>query len=183
MNKGISRREFIFRSTTALTALPLVGLLGNQLFQTDDELPNIILIYTDDQGYADIGVYGAEGFETPNLDALANNGIQFKNYYSAAPTCTPSRAALLTGCYPVRVGLPFVVGPKGPDWTKGKENIGLNTKEMTIAKLLKQKNYATCCIGKWHLGDMKEFLPLRQGFDYYFGLPYSHDMNKQTDPK
>jgi arylsulfatase A len=183
MNKGISRKEFIFRGTVAVTALPLINLFGKIPIQPGDELPNIILIYTDDQGYADVGVFGAKGFETPNLDELANNGIQFKDYYSAAPTCTPSRAALLTGCYPVRVGLPFVIGPKGPDWTKGKENIGLSTKEMTIAKLLKQKNYATCCIGKWHLGDKKEFLPPRQGFDYYFGLPYSNDMYKKTDPR
>jgi len=181
MKKEITRREFIIRSTTALSVLPAAGVFGNSLFRSTGDLPNIILIYADDQGYADVGVYGAKGFETPNLDALANNGIQFTNYYSAAPTCTPSRAALLTGCYPVRVGLPFVVGPKGPDWTKGKENIGLNPNETTIAKLLKQKKYATCCIGKWHLGDKKDFLPLRQGFDYYFGLPYSHDMIKTLD--
>lgn len=183
MKKEISRREFIIKSTTALSVLPAAGLLGKSLFQSTDNLPNIILIYTDDQGYADVGVYGARGFKTPNLDALANNGIQFTNYYSAAPTCTPSRAALLTGCYPVRVGLPFVIGPKGPDWTKGKDNIGLNPNETTIAKLLKQKNYGTCCIGKWHLGDKKEFLPPKHGFDYYFGLPYSHDMDKKTDSR
>lgn len=183
MSYEISRREFIFRSSMVLGALPLMNLLGNQMFLTDDELPNIILIYTDDQGYADVGVYGAKNFDTPNLDELANNGIQFTDYYSAAPICTPSRAALLTGCYPMRVGLPFVIGPKGPDWTKGRENIGLNPDEMTIAKLLKQKNYKTCCIGKWHLGDKKEFLPTKHGFDYYFGLPYSNDMHKPTDPR
>ena len=183
MSGGISRREFIFRGTTALTALPLINIFGNTLFRSVDKLPNIILIYADDQGYADVGVFGAEGFKTPNLDELADNGIQFKDYYSAAPICTPSRAALLTGCYPVRVGLPYVIGPKGPDWTKGRDNIGLDPKETTIADMLKQENYATCCIGKWHLGDKKEFLPPNDGFDYYFGLPYSHDMNKNTDPK
>ena len=183
MNGEISRREFIFRGTAAFTALPLIELLGNPSSQSNDELPNVILIYTDDQGYADVGVYGAKGFETPNIDALANSGIQFTDYYSAAPTCTPSRAALLTGCYPVRVGLPFVVGPTGPAWTKGKENIGLNPEETTIAEILKQKDYATCCIGKWHLGHMKEFLPTRHGFDYYYGLPYSHDMVKATDER
>jgi arylsulfatase A len=183
MNSEITRRKFIAKGTTILTALPLLQLIGEPIFRSDDKLPNIILIYTDDLGYADVGVFGAKGFKTPNLDELAKNGIQFKDYYSAAPTCTPSRAALLTGCYPVRVGLPFVIGPKGPDWTKGKENIGLNSKETTIASMLKQKNYATGCIGKWHLGDMKEFLPTHHGFDYYFGLPYSHDMIKSYDPK
>jgi len=183
MDNEISRREFIVKGTTVLTALPFLQLLGEPIFQPVDKLPNIILIYADDLGYADVGVFGAKGFKTPNLDELANNGIQFKDYYSAAPTCTPSRAALLTGCYPVRVGLPFVVGPKGPDWTKGKENIGLSSEETTIASMLKQKNYVTGCIGKWHLGDMKEFLPTHHGFDYFFGLPYSHDMIKENDPK
>ncbi len=183
MKEGISRRRFIFRSAAALTALPFMQMMGNTPLDKEDGLPNIVLFYTDDQGYADVGVFGAKGFVTPNLDNLADSGIQFNDYYSAAPTCTPSRAALLTGCYPVRVGLPFVIGPKGPDWTKGKENIGLNPEETTIAELLKQKNYKTCCIGKWHLGDKKAFMPLRQGFDYYFGLPYSNDMYKPTDPR
>ncbi len=111
MDNEISRREFIVKSTTFLTALPFLQLIGEPIFQQGDKLPNIILIYTDDLGYADVGVFGAKGFKTPNIDKLADNGIQFKDYYSAAPTCTPSRAALLTGCYPVRVGLPFVVGP------------------------------------------------------------------------
>jgi arylsulfatase A-like enzyme len=183
MNNEITRREFIVKGTTILTALPLLQLLGEPIFRSGDKLPNIILIYTDDLGYADVGVFGAKGFKTPNLDELAKNGIQFKDYYSAAPTCTPSRAALLTGCYPVRVGLPFVIGPKGPAWTKGKDNIGLNPEETTIASMLKQVDYATGCIGKWHLGDMKEFLPTHYGFDYYFGLPYSHDMIKSNNPK
>ena len=183
MSNEISRREFIVRSTTALTAIPFLRLFGNPVLQPGDKLPNIILIYTDDLGYGDVGVFGAKGFKTPNIDKLADNGIVFKDYYSAAPTCTPSRAALLTGCYPVRVGLPFVVGPKGPDWTKGKDNIGLSSDETTIASMLKEKNYTTGCIGKWHLGDMKEFLPTRHGFDYFFGLPYSHDMVKALNPK
>ena len=183
MDSEISRREFIIKGTTILTTLPFLKLLGDPIFRPGDKLPNIILIYADDLGYADVGVFGAKGFETPNIDRLANNGIQFKDYYSAAPTCTPSRAALLTGCYSVRVGLPFVVGPKGPDWTKGKDNIGLSSEETTIASMLKQKEYVTGCVGKWHLGDMKEFLPTRHGFDYFFGLPYSHDMIKENDPK
>jgi arylsulfatase A len=183
MDTKISRLEYILKVIIILTALPLLQLLGEPILKQGNKPPNIILIYTDDLGYADIGVYGATGFKTPNIDNLANNGIQFKDYYSAAPTCTPSRAALLTGCYPVRVGLPFVVGPKGPDWTKGKENIGLSSEETTISSMLKQNNYSTGCIGKWHLGDMKEFLPTHHGFDYFFGLPYSHDMIKDNDPK
>ncbi len=183
MSSDISRREFILKGTTVLAAIPFLHLIGEPIFKPGDKLPNIILIYADDLGYADVGVFGAKGFNTPNLDELAKNGIQFKDYYSAAPTCTPSRAALLTGCYPLRVGLPFVVGPKGPTWTKGKDNIGLSSKETTIASMLKEKNYATGCIGKWHLGDKKKFLPTRHGFDYFFGLPYSHDMIKENDPK
>ena len=91
MKAGISRRQFIFRSTTALTALPFLRLTGNTLFENESDLPNIVLIYTDDQGYADVGVFGAKGFATPNLDNLADNGIQFNDYYSAAPTCTLPR--------------------------------------------------------------------------------------------
>ena len=130
--------------------------------------PNVIIVLTDDQGYSDVGVYGAHGFATPNLDRLAAEGVQFTDFYVAAPICSPSRAALMTGSYPVRVGITDVLEPSSP--------IGLNPQEVTIADLLKSVGYATAAVGKWHLGDDKTFLPTRQGFDEYFGLPYSNDM-------
>ena len=130
--------------------------------------PNFIIIFTDDQGYADVGCYGAQGFSTPNLDSMADDGIRFTNFYSAAPSCSPSRAALLTGSYPVRVGVPNVLFPISPT--------GLDSSEITIAEILKELDYKTACIGKWHLGDHPSMMPLNQGFDEYFGLPYSNDM-------
>jgi arylsulfatase len=130
--------------------------------------PNVIIILTDDQGYADVGVFGAQGFTTPHLDRLAAEGMRFTNFYAAAPICSPSRAALMTGSYPVRVGLTSVLQPDS--------STGLNPQEMTIAELLKSAGYASAAVGKWHLGDDKSFLPTRQGFDEYFGLPYSNDM-------
>ena len=130
--------------------------------------PNVIIVLTDDQGYADVGVFGAAGFTTPNLDRMAGEGIKLTNLYVAAPICSPSRAALLTGSYPVRVGITDVLFPDSAT--------GLNPEEVTLAELLKSVGYATAAIGKWHLGDDNEFLPTRQGFDEYFGLPYSNDM-------
>lgn len=136
--------------------------------QTSVEKPNIIIIFTDDQGYADLGCYGAEGFTTPNIDAMAKEGVRFTNFYVASGVCSPSRAALLTGSYPVRVGVPDVLRPISPT--------GLNPSEITIAELLKDQGYATACVGKWHLGDHPSMMPTNQGFDEYFGIPYSNDM-------
>jgi arylsulfatase len=130
--------------------------------------PNVIIVLTDDQGYADVGVFGAQGFTTPNLDRLAAEGVRLTSFYVGAPTCSPSRAALLTGSYPVRVGMTDVLRPNS--------TFGLNPGEVTIADLLKSVGYATAAVGKWHLGDRPIFLPTRQGFDEYFGLPYSNDM-------
>ncbi len=130
--------------------------------------PNIIIFLTDDQGYQDVGCFGSPLIKTPNLDRMATEGVRFTNFYSAAPVCSPSRAALLTGCYPPRVGVPRVLWPN--------DTIGLNSKEITIADMLKAKGYTTACIGKWHLGDKPEFLPDQQGFDSYLGIPYSNDM-------
>jgi arylsulfatase len=130
--------------------------------------PNVVIIFTDDQGYADVGCFGAEGFETPHLDRLAEQGRRFTHFHVAQPVCSASRAALLTGCYPNRVGISGALMPKSP--------IGLSTEETTLADMLKAKGYATCAVGKWHLGDHPDFLPTRHGFDEYFGLPYSNDM-------
>ncbi len=135
--------------------------------------PNVVILFTDDQGYADVGAYGAKGFQTPNLDRMAAEGVRFTDFYAAAPVCSPSRAALLTGCYPVRVGIPRVLFPRDPT--------GLNPEEVTLAEVLKPRGYATACIGKWHLGRPEPFLPTKQGFDVFFGLPYSNDMS--SDPE
>ena len=130
--------------------------------------PNIILIFMDDLGYGDLSCYGAVDIHTPNIDKLAAEGIRFTNFMSAQAVCSASRAALMTGAYPNRVGISGALSPNS--------TVGLAREEMTIADLLKQKNYATGIFGKWHLGDAKEFLPLQQGFDEYLGIPYSNDM-------
>ncbi len=133
-----------------------------------ERLPNVVIIFTDDQGYADVGCYGAEGFTTPNLDRMAEDGMRFTSFYVSQAVCSASRASLLTGCYAERVGIRGALMP----WSEN----GLHPDEETIAELLKKKGYATAIFGKWHLGHHKEFLPLQHGFDEYFGLPYSNDM-------
>ncbi len=180
MNEQISRRKFIRDASIGISALALSSSFN--CFQKQKKPPNFIIIFTDDQGYNDVGVFDARGFETPYLDAMADEGKVFTDFHVAAPVCTPSRASLLTGCYPQRVGLPDVLAPPGPEWTKGKTTIGLNDKEVTIAEILKNKGYATSCIGKWHLGHQEKFLPTKHGFDEYFGLPYSNDMRPENDP-
>lgn len=150
----------------------LLGLLlcaiAPNISQGAEALPNLVIIFTDDQGYADVGVFGAKGFKTPNLDRLAAQGCIFRNFHVAQPICSASRAALLTGCYPNRIGLHGALGPRS--------KVGISRNEMTLAQLLKQRGYATAIFGKWHLGDAPQFLPLHHGFDQYFGLPYSNDM-------
>ena len=177
MRAKVNRRDFIkavgLSATSwtwpSLMGLALPGCAGNlQQFTSETRLSNFIIILTDDQGYADVGCFGAEAFETPNLDRMAAEGVRFTDFYVAASVCTPSRAALMTGCYPQRVGLPNVLMPTA--------KIGINSDETTIAEMLKPLGYATACYGKWHLGHHQKFLPKRHGFDDYFGLPYSNDM-------
>jgi arylsulfatase len=136
--------------------------------QQNPKPTNIVVVFIDDMGYGDLGCYGATGYTTPNLDKLAAQGVRFTNFVSAQAVCSASRAGILTGCYPNRVG---ISGALMPD-----SKIGLNPDEETIAEVLKPQNYRSAAIGKWHLGCLKEFLPLQQGFDEYFGLPYSNDM-------
>jgi len=133
-----------------------------------DNLPNIVIIFTDDQGYGDVGSFGATGFETPNIDKMAAEGMRFTNFYSAQAVCSASRAGLLTGCYPNRIGISGALMPYS--------KVGINEEEMTIAELVRQKGYKTAIFGKWHLGYQEQFLPLQHGFDEYTGLPYSNDM-------
>ncbi len=130
--------------------------------------PNVVLVFTDDQGYADVGCYGAQGFQTPYLDRMASEGVRFTDFYVAQPICGASRAALLTGCYPNRIGL-----TGAPDHNARH---GIHENEVTLAELMKSQGYATAIYGKWHLGHLPPFLPTRHGFDDYFGLPYSNDM-------
>jgi arylsulfatase A-like enzyme len=130
--------------------------------------PSIVIIFTDDQGYGDVGCYGAKGLTTPNLDRMAREGIRFTDFYVAQPVCSSSRTALLTGCYPNRLG---IVGALGP-----KDRHGIHDDETTLGQLCKSRGYATAIFGKWHLGHHPQFLPPRHGFDEYLGLPYSNDM-------
>jgi arylsulfatase A len=130
--------------------------------------PNFVIVFTDDQGYGDVGCYGAKGFRTPNLDRMAREGMRFTDFHAAQPVCSASRAALLTGCYPNRIGILGALGPTS--------KVGISDQEKTIAEVLKPRGYATAIYGKWHLGHQPSFLPTRHGFDDYFGLPYSNDM-------
>ncbi len=146
--------------------------------------PNIILIFCDDLGYGDLGCYGSTIHHTPNIDRLAQNGVRFTDFYVAANVCSPSRASLLTGCYPQRIDMHVnekpptefraVLQPMSPK--------GLNPDETTIADILKALGYATTCIGKWHVGDQPDFLPKHYGFDSFYGISYSHNMNPENCP-
>lgn len=157
------------KPTFSLLAFPLSALLlAFSVAESAQNLPNVVIIFIDDMGYADIGPFGAEGYKTPQLDRMAREGRRFTDFYVTQPYCSASRAALLTGCYGVRIGISGVLGPRA--------DFGLNPDEMTLAELFKQKGYATACFGKWHIGHHPKFLPPRHGFDEYFGLPYSNDM-------
>ena len=130
--------------------------------------PNFVVVFTDDQGYRDVGCFGSPDIETPHLDRMAQEGVRFTNFYVSQAVCSASRAALLTGCYSNRVGILGALSPR--------RKIGINEDEETIAEVLKSQGYATAIYGKWHLGHQPKFLPTRHGFDDYFGLPYSNDM-------
>jgi arylsulfatase A-like enzyme len=157
--------RFILIAWASLFAVPLPAA---------ERLPNFIIILCDNLGYGDIGCFGSPLHRTPNVDRLAKQGMRLTHCYAASGVCSPSRAALLTGCYPRRVGLHK--NARGGAVLQPVEPIGLNPDEVTIAEVLKTRGYATSIIGKWHLGDQPAFLPTRQGFDEYFGIPYSDDM-------
>ena len=141
--------------------------------------PNIVLINSDDLGYGDLGCYGSSRNDTPTLDRLAAEGMRFTDFYMASPVCSPSRGAMLTGCYPPRIGFGSFDGL--PVLFPG-QRLGLDAGETTLASMLRDAGYATQHVGKWHCGDQPEFLPTRHGFDHSFGIPYSNDMGRQHMP-
>jgi arylsulfatase A len=168
MSRTIARRNFLGQAAIG-SLMALSGCATTKsLRRNAQRSPNIVIIMTDDQGYADTGAFGAKDFETPNLDRMAQEGIRFTDFHVSQPVCGASRASLLTGCYANRIGM---LGAPSHRSTHG-----INNNEMTMAELVKQKNYATGIFGKWHLGHHKQFLPVNHGFDEYYGLPYSNDM-------
>ncbi|MFN3683250.1 MAG: sulfatase [Fimbriimonadaceae bacterium] len=164
MDRRVSRREFLRAAALAAAAPALAPVLRRRSM----DRPNIVVILTDDLGYGDLGCYGAEPSDTPFLDRLAAEGTRFTDFYAPHASCSPSRAGLLTGCYPYRVSVPEVLDPSSPE--------GLNPEEETLPKLLRSVGYRTACVGKWHLGHRHPCLPTDHGFDEFFGLPYSNDM-------
>lgn len=138
------------------------------LVHAKKQFPNIVIFFMDDMGYGDLTITGATGYETPNIDNLAKEGMFFSQFYAAQPISSASRAGLMTGCYPNRVGISGALMPQG--------NIGLDPNEEILPEVLKTKGYTCGMVGKWHLGHLRPFMPLQQGFDEYFGLPYSNDM-------
>lgn len=160
MIDGMNRRDFL--------AGAAAGLLASARPAASAEAPpNVVLIYADDLGYGDLGCYGGP-IRTPHLDTLARDGARFTHFLSANPVCSPSRAALLTGRYPTRAGVPRVLFPR--------DEQGMPLSEFTLAQALKPRGYRTMCVGKWHLGHKPPYLPTNRGFDEYFGIPYSNDM-------
>jgi len=162
-----------WKRITLIIATSLSGL-WTQIVLAEAAKPNFVIIYTDDQGYADLGCFGGTHVETPHLDRMAEQGARLTSFYMGGPLCTPSRAALMTGSYPKRINL--ATGDDFPVLLAGDRK-GLNPEEVTIAEVLQSAGYATGIFGKWHLGDQPEFLPTRQGFDEFFGIPYSHDIH------
>jgi len=148
--------------------IPLLAALAVQAATDRTATPNIVIVFCDDLGYADVGCFGAKGWKTPNIDRLAKEGVRFTRFYDAQPVCSASRSALMTGCYPSRIGIMGALGPNS--------KVGISSNEVTLAEIVKSRGYATAIYGKWHLGDQPQFLPTRHGFDEYFGLPYSNDM-------
>jgi arylsulfatase len=155
------------RTTRLLAAAFLLIAVAHPLHSAE-RLPNIVIIFCDDLGYADVGCFGAKGYTTPHLDRMATQGVRFTNFHVTQAVCSASRAGLLTGCYPNRIGIHGALVPKS--------NHGIADGEMTLAEVMKQKGYAAGMAGKWHLGHHPPFLPVHHGFDEYLGLPYSNDM-------
>ena len=174
--KSFNRRSFLGLTGATLASSVLGGCLsgGNRWGNSAKSRPNFIVIFCDDLGYGDIGCFGSTRHRTPNIDRMAAEGMRLTSFYVTSGVCTPSRSSLMTGCYPRRTNMHMDHNEDCVLFPIGKK--GLNPSEITIAEVLKERGYATACVGKWHLGDQAEFLPTRQGFDYYYGIPYSNDM-------
>ena len=169
MNARMDRRTFLRTLGAGIAALATPRLTRAADTAPAGGKPNFVVIYADDQGYGDMACYGSTKLKTPNWDRMAAEGMKFTDFYVTAPVCTPTRSSLMTGCYPRRIGLhQHVLFPHSKK--------GLNPNEITLAEILKGRGYATMCIGKWHLGHQKQWLPTRQGFDAYYGIPFSNDM-------
>lgn len=172
------KKEGIFAATCLLIIIISSLQCSKPEERSKSTSPNFIVIFADDMGYGDVGTFGHPTIKTPNLDRMASEGQKWTNFYVAAPVCTPSRAGLLTGRLPIRTGMcsekKRVLFPD----SKG----GLPENEITIASALKDVGYATACIGKWHLGHLPQFAPNAHGFDFYFGIPYSNDMDRVDEP-
>jgi arylsulfatase A-like enzyme len=151
-----------------LLIIIIVGISLTSCKRKQQDLPNIVIIFMDDLGYSDVSCFGANKYNTTNIDRLANEGARFTNFYASQAVCSASRGSLLTGCYSERIGIQGALN--------AYSNVGINSDEITIPEMLKEKGYATGIFGKWHLGHFHEFLPLQHGFDEYVGLPYSNDM-------
>ncbi|MEQ8556512.1 MAG: sulfatase [Cyclobacteriaceae bacterium] len=182
----INKLYFIISIALLMATLFSCTLPGKQTKEGVKERPNLVIIFTDDQGYGDLSCFGGDHVYTPNIDQMAKEGARLTSFYVAAPLCTPSRAALMTGCYPRRVSMepPSSLVVELPNIPPGKrfpvclagDGNGLNPDEITIAEIARSAGYRTGIFGKWHLGDQPGFLPTRQGFEEFFGLPYSHDI-------
>ncbi len=154
--------------------------LSSTAHAADQRPPNFIVVFCDDLGYADIGPFGSTKHDTPVLDRMAREGMKLTDFYSTCSVCTPSRSSLMTGCYPRRVNMH--VDERNLCVLFPAARKGLNPSEITVAEVLKSRGYATMAVGKWHLGDHPDFMPTNQGFDHYFGIPYSNDMNRKQVP-
>lgn len=157
-----------------LLILALACLSCNLFAQGKSTPPNIILIFCDDLGFADLSSYGSVWNQTPEIDKMAVEGVRFTDFYAGAPVCTPSRAGLMTGCYARRVDLDLDIKNRWVLFPRAQK--GINPDEIILPEALKEAGYVTAAVGKWHLGDQPEFLPTKHGFDYYYGIPYSNDM-------
>lgn len=178
VSRHISHPTRFSRGLLILWALSLLTVVSSATTLAAEKLPNIVVIFADDLGYGDLGCFGHPTIRTPNLDRMAAEGMKLTQFYSAAPVCTPSRAALMTGRLPIRNGMCSdkrrVLFPESAG--------GIPADEITLAEALKECGYATACVGKWHLGHLPQFLPTSNGFDSYFGIPYSNDMDRVAGP-
>ncbi len=179
MNQHQIKHPTVSLWTHRLLGLLLIACYGGLAFAAEDASPNIVIIFCDDLGYGDIGCFGHPTIQTPNIDKMATEGMKFTQFYAAAPVCTPSRSALMTGRLPIRTGMCSdkrrVLFPNSGG--------GIQQSEITLAEGLQKQGYKTACIGKWHLGHLPQFMPNQNGFDHYFGVPYSNDMDGVFDRK